>query len=146
MAKRVFLDTNIFVRFLTSDNEELKELAQEIIKYADMGLVKPYTSSVVIMELQYVLTKLYNFNKVRVARDLSELLTLRNLNLKEKGDTKKAIEYFSKHNIKFGDCYIATQVPKGVTLVSFDIKHFKKFKGLQVASPKQFLSQLDKTI
>ncbi|MBI4037592.1 PIN domain-containing protein [Candidatus Curtissbacteria bacterium] len=131
---KVFIDTSIFIRFLTQDNPEKFKDCQKFFELTEEGKIRPYTSSIVVLEIQFVLTRLYGFNKIRVLSCILELLRLRNLTLIEKTDTRKALALFKKLNIKYADCLIATQIPTGTKLVTYD-EEFKKIPTLSPATP-----------
>ncbi len=134
---KVFIDSNIFIRYLTQDDPKKALDCIRLFEMIEQGQLRPYTSNIVILEIQFVLIKQYKFLKAGVIEDIRTLLSLRNLTLIEKTDTKAALLLYKKYNIKFGDCLIATQIPKGVKLVSCD-KEFQKI-GIAISTPKDFI-------
>lgn len=134
---KVFIDSNIFIRYLTQDDPKKASDCIRLFEMIEQGQLRPYTSNIVILEIQFVLIKQYKFLKAGVIEDIRTLLSLRNLTLIEKTDTKAALLLYKKYNIKFGDCLIATQIPKGVKLVSYD-KEFQKI-GIATSTPKDFI-------
>ncbi len=66
----------------------------------ESGMIHPYTSNVVIMEILYILTRVYKFAKNEVLKDLRIVLNLRNLTPLEETDTAKALSLFEKFSIK----------------------------------------------
>lgn len=134
--KRIFLDTNVFVRVLTRDDEGKFKDCLKIFKQIKEGKVKPYTSNVVILEIVFVLLKLYKFSKIKVFSAIRSLLQIRNLVLVEKTDSKKALLLFKKLNIKYSDCLISTQLSRGVVLVTYD-RDFSKISNLPILDPSQ---------
>lgn len=135
---KVFIDTNIFIRFLTKDDVEKYNQCLKFFDLVELGKLRPYISNIVILEIQFVLIRLYKFPKDKVLEDISNLLSLRNLTLIEKSNTQEAISIYKKHNIKYPDCLIATQVPVNTRMVSYDAD-FSKIKTLSVALPEDFL-------
>lgn len=135
---KVFVETSIFLRFLTKDDPRKFNECVSFFEFVNSGGVKPYISNVVIQEILFVLTRIYKFSKSRVLQDLDKILKLRNLTLIEVTDTKKALSLYKKHNIKYGDCLIALQIPPDVLLITYD-SDFSKIKGLKVATPGDFL-------
>lgn len=116
----------------------------KLMQLIQLGKISPYTSSVVIAELQYTLLKTYHQTKKTVIYYIEKALQLRNLSLIEIANTHKALSYYKNVNIKFGDCLIATQVPKGVTLCTYDTE-FAKIPSLKIATPEEALKQLATT-
>ena len=90
------------------------------------------------MEIQFVLTKTYGFSKVSVLDDINTLMSLRNLTVIEKSDTKRALALYKKLNIKYVDCLISTQVPKETKIITYD-EEFSKLKTLKIATPADFV-------
>lgn len=139
--KKVFIDTSVFIRFLTQDDEKEFVNCVKFFELVESGKVHPYTSNIVVLEIIFVLTRLYKYSKKQVLKDIEDaLLSLRNLTLIEKSDTRKAIVYFKKLNIKYADCIISTQIPKGTVLATYD-KEFGRVKTISVARPVEVVKQ-----
>lgn len=128
---KVFLETSFFIRFFTKDDEQKFKDCLKLLELVESGKFRPYISNVVIQEVLFVLTKLYKFSKFQVLKDLDHILSIRNLVLIEQTNTKKALMFFKKFTIKYGDCLIATQVPKDCRLVTYDAD-FKKIEFLKI--------------
>lgn len=137
----IFIDTNIFAYFLTHDNPAQQAEVIRLFTHIESGIIKPYTSDVVILELIYLLHKHYKQPRKTISRQLSGLLTLRNLTLIDKANTVRALELFSETRIKSGDCFIATQIPERATMITYDTE-FAKFPFLKVQTPAQYLEAL----
>ncbi len=135
---RVFLDTNVFLRFFLAEEDKHQECV-ELLTRVEEGLLAPYTSNIVLGEIIYTLLKYYKQTKQQTIEKIDGILKIRNLTVIEKTDTGKSLEIFKKLNIKFGDCLIATQIPKNITLVSYD-EDFKKIKNLLLATPDKLVN------
>lgn len=133
---KTFIETSIFIRFFTKDDAKKYGECANLFGLVEEGKLVPYISNIVLQEILFVLTRLYKFSKSEVTKDLRKILNLRNITLIEKTDSREALSFWEKHNIKYGDCLIATQVPKGVTLVSYDADFFK-LPFLSVATPSK---------
>lgn len=55
----VFIDTNIIVRYLMRDDENLYKISKNIIESTD----NLFVPNEIIAEVVYVLTKIYNINR-----------------------------------------------------------------------------------
>lgn len=132
---KVFLDTNIWLRFLTADNETLYQKCLSLFENIERGRIKPYTSTIVLLEIHFVLAKIYQISKENILKDLSVILKTRNLTLIEKTNFPKALHYYQKYQVKLADCLIASQLPKTTTLCTFD-QEFKKIKEIKIATPQ----------
>lgn len=135
---KVFVETSVFMRFLTADDPQKFKDCVVFFEKIEQGKIRPYTSNVIILEILFLLTKLYKFPKSKVLQDMSKILNLRNITLVEKTDTRKALKMFSQHNIKYADCLITTQISPQTTLVTYD-EDFAKLKILQTATPKEII-------
>lgn len=135
---KVFLETSVLIRFLTADDEKKFNDCVRLLEIIEKGNIRPYISNIVILEIIFVLTRLYKFSKKEVLESILKILNLRNLTLIEATNTKEAIKIFNKYNIKYPDCLIATQVPKNVKIVTYD-EDFSKIKTLATTDPQEFL-------
>lgn len=133
---KIFVDTNVFLRYFVPEDEHSFEQSRKLFETIEKGAIIPYISSVVVQEIIYVLLRSYKFSYKEVCLKLPLIFDLRNLVVLEKTDTKKAINLYLKLNIKFGDCLIATQIPKGVILCTYD-EDFKKIPGLIIKTPSK---------
>ena len=133
---KIFIETSVVIRFLTKDDLKKYEDCVALFRQIETGDIRPYTSNIVVMEIVFVLTRLYKFSHNEVYLALQKFLKLRNLTLVEQTDTRQAVELWNKHHIKFGDCMIVAQIPKGVTLVTYD-SDFKLFDDIETRSPEQ---------
>lgn len=137
---KVFLDTNIWLRPLVETVSVAKPF-QQIFQAIDKGMVTPYTSTIVFLEVYYVLVSFYGHSKTNAAADIKNLLKTKNLTLIEKTDLLKALDFQQQTNIKLTDCLIATQSPPKTIFITND-KDFKKFPNLIVKTPAQLLLTL----
>lgn len=131
---KVFIDTSVFIRFLTQDDKQKAQDCEHLFELVEQGKLRPYISNIVILEIQFVLTRLYNFHKNKVLVGISNLLALRNLTLVEITDTKKALSLHKRYDIKYPDCMISTQIPKNTKIVTYD-EDFYKIPGILAAKP-----------
>lgn len=137
MTTRFFLDTNVLLRYFLVDSAESPACAQ-LIAMAEDGSLLVATSSMVLLEMQFVLQKLYGFAREEAAAILELVLSIRNLQLVETTDSRQALEWHKDLNIKYADCLIASQVPSKAVFVSYD-QEFKTFKQLQQLQPEQVI-------
>lgn len=136
---RIFIDTSIFIRFLTQDIPEKYSECEMLFKLVQDGEIKSYISNLVLFEIVFVLGRQYKFPKKRILQILSQILKIRNITVIEKTDTIEALKLYDQYNIKYGDCVITTQIPKGVTIVTYDTD-FSKIPSLKSATPAQIFN------
>lgn len=137
--KKIFLDTNIWLHSLLQDNNQAKDCA-ELITQIEQGKFLSYTSAVVLLEVNFVLTFTYKISSKQACGDLEKILKTRGITVIDKTNTKKAIKIYRKHRIKFTDCLIATQLPPKTTLVTYD-RDFQKIPRLNPLTPKEVLDK-----
>lgn len=73
--KRVVLDTNVLVSFLTDRNAEQQERASTLFEAASAGELGLILHQIVITELVYVLRNLYGVAVSEIAQTIGELLS-----------------------------------------------------------------------
>ena len=135
---KVFLETSIFIRYFTADDKRKFKDCVKLLEFIENGKFRPYTSNIVIFEILFVLTRLYGFAKKETLAGIKKILGIRNLTLIETTNTKEAIKIYEQLNVKFPDCLIATQVPAGAKLVSYDAD-FSKVDSISSVTPGQLL-------
>ncbi len=104
-----FIDTNIFLRFLTRDHEEKAERCKKLLERAQKGEIKIFTSELVVAELVWVLQspKTYNLSPVEIKNLLLPLLTLNNIFFQNKNFYPTILELFVEKDVDFIDAYNA---------------------------------------
>ena len=132
----IFIDSNIFLRYFVPDNEEKYSHCVSLFTLIDKGVLRPYTSPIILLECYFVLTRQYKFSNDRVQSALMEIAAIRNITMVNAIDTQKALKLWQKTGVKFADCLIATQVRKGVTLCTYDTE-FRKIPGLLITDPSK---------
>ena len=136
--KKVFLDTNVWLRFLVGDQKEQYETCKKLIALNEEGKLKIYTSTIVLLEIIYTLSSFYRVRKKTVISDIKAILSARNLTLIEKTNFKKALSFYQRYNIKLADCLIASQLPKDVALCTYD-QDFRKIKNITTITPEEIV-------
>lgn len=140
--KKVFIDTNVWIRHLVHDNEQYNDCLQ-LFEIVEQGKIAPYISNIVVLEITYVLISVYNIPKQQALQDIHDILQTRGLVVIEKTNTTKALSLAKTTRVKISDCFIASQIPENMTLCTYD-QDFKKFPQLQIATPKEILKTSDK--
>jgi len=135
--KTYFVDTNLFIRYLTNDDIEKANRVEELLDKAAMGKVRLITCEVVLAEVVWVLESYYNLNKVQIAEHLEAILATPGLNVLNGKVVEKAIEYYRNENIDFIDAYIVSLMNRLniSSIYSFDKKHLKRVKSIKRLEP-----------
>ena len=106
MRKR-FIDTNIFLRYLTKDDPSKYEKCREIFKKAVEGKIEIATSGIVIAELIWTLLSYYKVQKDDVIEKISIVVNTDNLYIPDKDIITDALVLYSRKNIDYIDAYNA---------------------------------------
>lgn len=138
---KIFLDSNIFLRVFLKDNLEHFNQAAQILTLIKEGSIQPYTSSIVFLEVNYVLRSFYKLSMIQTLIYLDSMKTLRNITIFETTHLEKSLEFYKNYKIKFTDCLIASQLRKDIILLSFD-EELRKIKEINSQSPAEFLKTL----
>lgn len=129
-----FIDSNIFIRYLTSDDPRASALAAAIIKRLSEGKEVAFTTDVHIHETAYVLASksLYGLSHAVIAGAIQQILLIKNLKMTNKQTCLEALEIFAVYpQLDFADALaIASMRRRGMTEVySFD-RDFDRIQGV----------------
>ena len=116
------IDANIILRYLLNDHDELSAKAATIIE--DNEVLLP---NKVIVEVVYVLEKVYNVKNEEICDTLLALFKYKNFTVDDFEVLKEALLLFSRRRIDFVDTLLyAYNKVKGYQVFTFD----KKLKKL----------------
>ena len=123
---RFIVDTNIFLRFLLKDHPKHYQLAKKHFFRAQKKEIGLILIPEVVMEINYVLRKVYSFTREETANALIKIIKSPDLEVKERVVLTEAVEKYKKKNIDLVDLFIFEIAKKEkVKVLSFD-KDFKK--------------------
>lgn len=100
-----FVDTNIFLRYLTNDDPTKAKNCLELFQRAKANKVALTTSESVIAEVVYVLSskQVYHLSRNDVVARLRPLLILPGLKLSSRSIFLRALEIYSIYTVDFED-------------------------------------------
>lgn len=132
-----FVDTNLFIRYLTNDDPAKAERVELLLKEAASGKVRLVSTEMVIAEVVWVLESSYGLKSSRVAPLIRAILATSGLEVINASLVAIALDYYETKNIDFIDGYIAAVMQKqGITeLYSFDKKHISRIKTISRKEP-----------
>lgn len=104
---KIFVDTNIFLRYLTKDDPTKYEKCKDIFRKALEGKVALATSGIVITELIWTLLSYYKVPKADVVELISIIVSTGNLYIPDKDIITDALVLYSRKNIDYIDAYNA---------------------------------------
>jgi predicted nucleic acid-binding protein len=102
-----FVDTNIFLRYLTKDDPSKYEKCKEMFKKAMKGEIAITTSGMVIAELVWTLLSYYKVPKAEVIEKVTVIVGTKNLSIPDKHMVADALVLYARKNVDFIDAYNA---------------------------------------
>jgi uncharacterized protein len=132
-----FVDTNVFLRFLTNDDPAKAKRAEMLFKNAVDGKARLRTSLLVIAEIVWTLESFYGLEKEDIAEKISIILNTPNLSCPEARSIRSAMHLYVDQNIDFIDAYHAFYMKDAQLseIVTYDRKHFGRVSWLRIVEP-----------
>lgn len=123
------LDTNIIIRFLIWDDENLYKKSFEIFRQIENNEIEVVITEWVILECLYVLEKFYEIPKLEVVDKLKMILFLDNVINSDKLEIIEALNLVIYEKIDFIDAIVITKAKyNDLEVISFDKKINKIIK------------------
>jgi predicted nucleic acid-binding protein len=131
-----FVDTNVFMRYLTRDDPAKYEKCREMFKRAMKGEITISTSAMVIAELVWTLLSYYKVPKADVIEKISVIVGTENLHIPDKDVLADALVLYARKNIDFIDAYNAVFMRYHglVEIYSYD-EDFETVEGIKRREP-----------
>lgn len=132
--RRVFVDTNVFLRFLTRDEPSHAERARRLFEAGIAGELRLETSLLVIAEIVWTLESFYRLPATEVAEKVTTILSTPNLDCPNSALLIEALALHDERNVDFIDAYHAVSLERrgDVAVATFDRKHFKRFPAVEL--------------
>ncbi|MHB8647962.1 MAG: PIN domain-containing protein [Thermomicrobiales bacterium] len=102
-----FLDTNVLIRYFTSDDPIKAEAAYALMLRIERDDERVVISPLVIFEAIFLLERRYKIAKEDVREMVGDVLALRALQLAEKSVCRDALDLYVERNISYPDAYHA---------------------------------------
>lgn len=134
ISNKIFIDTNIFLRYLTNDDPAMANKIERIFQQALNGKTALVTNAFVIAEIIWVLESFYKRPKEDIENMVSKIMNTKGLEVKDSRLLFKALDLYVSENIDFTDAYIAIYMKQNGwnRILTFDKKHFSRIEGLSV--------------
>lgn len=144
-TERRFIDTNLFLRYLTNDVPEQADAVEELLQKAAAGDVVLVTNSLVMAEIVWTLESFYQLEREAIREKLLAILNTRGLEVVDGKLVSQAITGYVDLNVDFIDAYnVAWMLAQGITDIhTFDRKHLKRFDAITMHVPKKTQSSPD---
>ena len=134
---RAFIDTSAILRMLIQDDDLKAKAVENLIRNASENGVALHVIPITIMEIVWVLEKVYKLPKKSI-RELAEaIINTPQLNVDLAGVFLNALKVYEEKNVKFADAVMAFWgIEKGITTTyTYDEVDFKRIEGLTVLKP-----------
>ena len=121
------VDTNILVRFLVQDDEKQTATVNALLKAAETDKQPLFVSTVVVLELMWVLKSAYNVPRTDILHSLNELLSTAALKFQDQLAVRDFATQAQNNNYDLSDLLIG-QIAKNSecdTTLTFDKKAAK---------------------
>lgn len=136
-AAPVFVDANVFLRYLTADIPEQADAVDALLDRAAAGEVRLVTSVLVVAEVVWTLGSFYKRSKAQVRDSVLALCHTPGLDVEDADGLVQAAEWHAELNVDFADAYHAvwTRSQGLARICTFNLRHFRRFDGLDVTEP-----------
>lgn len=109
MSQVAFVDTNIFLRYLTNDDQDKAQACYALLQQASQQQLRLFTSEAVVTEIVYVLLsrKHYRLTREEISSRLHPILTLPGLKIIERTTSTtylRSLDLFVQYSFDFEDC------------------------------------------
>lgn len=106
----LFVDTNVFLRFLTRDEPRQAEECRRLFERAEAGELHLTTSHLALAEIAWTLQSYYRLPREEIAAVLRDVLSLRSLRIDYRDMLREAISHYRARNVDFIDAYHAADI------------------------------------
>ncbi|MGB2895290.1 MAG: PIN domain-containing protein [Anaerolineales bacterium] len=134
---RHFVDTNIFLRFLTNDSPDQAQVVDQLLVRAELGELQLHTSVLTMAEIVWTLESYYNLKREDVRDQVVAILNTPGLQVEYADIIARAMILYADENIDFVDAYngIWLQEQGLSSAITFDTKHFQHITGVTARTP-----------
>jgi predicted nucleic-acid-binding protein len=138
---RYFVDTNVFLRFLTNDVPEQAKAVEQLLKRAERGELQLHTSSLTIAEIVWTLESYYGLSRDEIRDHVMAIINTPGLWVEHAETIARVVMLYADENIDFVDAYNGLWMLKQglASADTFDVKHFTRIPGIAVHNPADFV-------
>ncbi|MEP0807414.1 MAG: type II toxin-antitoxin system VapC family toxin [Chloroflexota bacterium] len=136
-AETVFVDTNLFLRYLTNDVPAQADAVEELLQRAEQNKVSLITNGMVLAEIVWTLESYYGLERSDIQNKVMAILNTPGLEIPESSLILKSVVWYAEKNVDFIDAYNAAWMGEmGIEKIyTFDQKHFARFDDVEVLKP-----------
>lgn len=131
-----FVDTNLFIRYLTDDDPVHTDAVESIFIRVKEGKETVQTSVLVIVEIVWVLESIFKKSRDEIKEMIQKIINTQNLMVENRDILLQGLEIYSQKNIDFVDAYHAVFLKStGEKIIySFD-QDFDKIEWIERREP-----------
>jgi len=135
MITKLFVDTNVFIRFFLNDHKTQSPAAKKLFNEGKTGRLQLFTSSLIVAEIVFTLHSVYRQSKEQILEKIKMLVLFKGLVIIDKEVIIRAISFYEDKNIDFIDGYVAAfSLTNGFDVCSYD-RDFEKIKEVKRINP-----------
>ena len=116
-----YIDANYFLRFILKDNFSQWKIANNYFEKAKQEKIRLVFLTEVLMEIEYVMRKVYKFERKLIFKYISTLLVINSFEITDREILKMALLTYLNKNIDFVDGIIFYKAKnRQAEVLSFD--------------------------
>ncbi|CAN5127735.1 PIN domain-containing protein [soil metagenome] len=132
-----FVDTNVFLRYLTNDVPEQADAVERLLQGAAREERLLVTTALVIAEVVWTLESYYRLPRGAIQEAVFGILNTPGLEVEGAETVLQAMAWYRERNVDFADAFHAAwMLEGGLEIVhTFDRIHFGRFEHVSVSVP-----------
>ncbi len=125
--KKIFIDTNLFIRYLVNDTPEMADQVERLLEKAEKGGIRLVTGPPVFFELAWTLKSFYKKPRQYIHQCLLSIMGIQGLEVLDLEVLEQALEIYRNTATDFADAYIAAsaEAVQADGIATFNRNHFK---------------------
>ncbi len=133
-----FVDTHLFLRYLTNDNPKQADAVERLLRRAADGKIQLVTNSLVFTEIIWTLENYYHLDRMEIQNKAIAILNTKGLQVVDGDMILKAIFWYGEKNVDFREAFNAAWMIKNELnqAYTFDQTNFNRFEGIKAETPK----------
>lgn len=123
------LDTNVIIRFLTSDKNPKYNQLYSFFKSLELGEMRVELKLIVLFQVIFVLKSFYKIPKENIVDGILGILSYKGIRITDKKTIQRTLELWREKNLEIVDSYLIACLENDTqnVLYSYD-QDFDKFK------------------
>lgn len=133
-----FVDTNLFLRYITNDLPDQADATERLFRRAEAGELRLVISVMVIAEVVWVLESYYDFPRGAIKEAIKAIIATPGLDVEQDEILLQGVVWYAEKKVDFIDAYhVAWMLRNDLTTIeTFDENHFNRFDHINVMVPR----------